>query len=411
MENKFAKYLIKNNNINNKISDIIWKNYSFNDYNVAKCKISKELAKEFSIFLENKKLSVFLEMINNREAIIEIINDSSNKKVMKSLAKNPYSNDEILSLLVNKFNCPEAKNRLIIRENYLSDKNIDIDEFIKTMDANFISNLSSINYKLFINIISKIENADQRFLILDQCNNVDKIFYDLLFGDFSESNLYIDNNLAKWLIYSSSDLAIIARELIDKNVFIKNIYPKLTKDAFILLSTDEKYHNFFYKNSNVNKNITTKSTLDSLILLGSNNNEIANFIFNSNIELEVNDFYNYVSNSSINRIINYIQGDYLRKPSRDEIELLANIIKNNKIENYEKLFDESKIKNLPWYKDLIIYIPNLFHSLEKEVDYEIIYPVIKEELNDNEKSWEIFLAMANEWNGSLKDLLVASAKL
>jgi len=411
MENKFAKYLIKNNYINNKISDVIWKNYSFNDYNVAKCKISKELAKEFSIFLENKKLSVFLEMINNREAIIEIINDSSNKKVMKSLAKNPYSNDEILSLLKDKFNCPDAINRLIIRENYLSDKNFDIDEIIKTMDANFISNLSSINYKLFINIISKIENADQRFLILDQCNNVDKIFYDLLFGDLSVSNLYIDINIANWLIYSSSDLAIIARELIDKNVFIKNIYPKLTKDAFILLSTDEKYHNFFYKNSNVNKNITTKSTLDSLILLGSNNNEIANLVFNSNIELEVNDFYNYVSNSSINRIINYIQGDYLRKPSRDEIELLANIIKNNKIENYEKLFDESKIKNLPWYRDLIIYIPNLFHSLEKEVDYEIIYPVIKEELNDNEKSWEIFLAMANEWNGSLKDLLVASAKL
>lgn len=411
MENKFAKYLIKNNNIENNISDIIWKNYSFNDYMVAKCKISKELAKEFSIFLENKKLEVFGEMINNREAIIELIEDYTNKNIIKSLAKNPYSNNEILSLLVEKFNCSEAKNRLIVREKILSNLDGKIDEIIKNFDANFISDLSLMNYKLFIDIISKIEDKDQRFLILDQCSNADRIIYDLLIGDFSESNLYIDSNIANWLIYSGSELAKVARELIDKKIFIQNIYPKLTKDAYILLSLDEKYQNFIYKKTFVNKNTTTKSTLESLVLLGSSSNEIANLVFNSNIELSIEEFSNYVSNCSLNRIINYIQGDYLRKPSKDEIELLANVIKKNKIENYSNLFDETKIKNLPWYKDLIIFIPNLFHSLENEIDFELIYPIIKEELSDNEKSWEIFLAMSAEWNGSLEDLLIASAKL
>jgi hypothetical protein len=411
MENKFAKYLIKNNNIENNISDIIWKNYSFNDYKVAKCKISKELAKEFSIFLENKKLEVFGEMINNREAIIELIGDFTNKNIVKSIAKNPYSNHEILSLLVEKYNCSEAKNRILVRENLLSNLDGKIDEIIKNFDANFISNISLINYKIFIDIISKIEDKDQRFLILDQCSNADRIIYDLLIGDFSESNLYIDSNIANWLIYSGSELAKVARELIDKKVFIHNIYPKLTKDAYILLSLDEKYQNFIYKKTFVNKNTTTKSTLESLVLLGSSSNEIANLVFNSNIELSIEEFSNYVSNCSLNRIINYIQGDYLRKPSKDEIELLANVIKKNKIENYSNLFDETKIKNLPWYKDLIIFIPNLFHNLENEIDFELIYPIIKEELSDNEKSWEIFLAMSAEWNGSLKDLLIASVKL
>lgn len=411
MENKFAKYLIKNNNIENNISDIIWKNYSFNDYKVAKCKISKELAKEFSIFLENKKLEVFGEMINNREAIIELIGDYTNKNIIKSLAKNPYSNHEILSLLVEKYNCSEAKNRILVRENLLSNLDGKIDEIIINFDANFISDVSLMNYKIFIDIISKIEDKDQRFLILDQCSDSDRIIYDLLIGDFSESNLYIDSNIANWLIYSGSELAKVARELIDKKVFIHNIYPKLTKDAYILLSLDEKYQNFIYKKTFVNKNTTTKSTLESLMLLGSSSNEIANLVFNSNIELSIEEFSNYVSNCSLNRIINYIQGDYLRKPSKDEIELLANVIKKNKIENYSNFFDETKIKNLPWYKDLIIFIPNLFHSLENEIDFELIYPIIKEELSDNEKSWEIFLAMSAEWNGSLKDLLIASVKL
>jgi hypothetical protein len=135
---------------------------------------------------------------------------------------------------------------------------------------------------------------------------------------------------------------------------------------------------------------------------------LTNLIFNSNIEIEKTDFERYVTNGSKIRMVNYLNGEYSRRPKNEEIEFITNYLYIN---NFDYKLDLDRIKNLPWFLDLLFYTPSLFLKISEQGKCDIIYNIIYDKLKNNEKYWEILIPMSSEWSGNLKSLIDASIKL
>jgi len=411
MDILFVKNLIMVENKNENVSDILWRNYSFDEYVIPRSKISTELALELSIFLENDKLANFGKMLNNKEVIMLLAKSTKNNILVNALAGNPYADEECLKILLKKHNCKIAEDRLNENIKIMSSNIIDeIDSIINNKDACFISNIYNFDYLLFIEIICNINDDSLLYLVLDQVDNRDNVIYDILIGNNSKKNKYIGRSLASWLFFSNTEMSKLAEEIIDINYFKSNILAKLDNEASRIFYRSDKYKNVRFKNIESRTGMT-KDTLDSLVLLGSSSDEIANLIFNSKFELDINNFKNFISGCSKIRIINYLQGEYNRTPTEEEINYLSNILFDNNFDKISSIFDINKIKDCDWFVYLVLYIPNLYYKLDNIADYEYIKIFIEEYLFNNEKSWEVFITMSSEWSGSLYDLVMASSKI
>jgi hypothetical protein len=180
------------------------------------------------------------------------------------------------------------------------------------------------------------------------------------------------------------------------------------------LSNNEEFKEFILAGSFTEKiipNSVSKILLDSLLLTGSSSDEIVNLIFNSKIVLEDLEFTNYISNCSLDRLVNYLVGNYNRVPSTSEIEIISNILDKEKHDLSTLYKDKEHLSNLPWFRDLTLNLPGLFVELKKISDFELVDKILIDELGYDDKAWDIFLAMSNEWSGSLKNLISASAVL
>jgi hypothetical protein len=409
MNNILANELIKYHNNDVTIGDVLWKYYNFDNYCLPRSKISLELAIEMSVFLESDKLYNFSKMLNNTAAINEIIKLNNNLSFINGLSENPYCDYNILEFIVKKYNNKLAIERLnLLKKFNLDYKSISLQKEYNLYDAKIISELFKKDKMLFYSIFGNISNSDLRYLILDQIEDSDTVYYELLLGEGKEFNKYIDRSISSWLLFPSCELSIIADSLIDKNYFTNNIFNILSSESYDLFLNNKKYGSYFKKNISKNYNGLDASTLNTLKLTGSSDDELTNLIFNSNIEIEKTDFERYVTNGSKIRMVNYLNGEYSRRPKNEEIEFITNYLYIN---NFDYKLDLDRIKNLPWFLDLLFYTPSLFLKISEQGKCDIIYNIIYDKLKNNEKYWEILIPMSSEWSGNLKSLIDASIKL
>lgn len=409
MNNILANELIKYHNNDVTIGDVLWKYYNFDNYCIPRSKISLELAFEMSVFLESDKLYNFSKMLNNTTAINELIKLNNNLSFINGLSENPYCDYKILEFIVKKYNNKLAIERLNLLKKYNLDyKSISLQKEYNLYDAKIISELFKKDKILFYSIFGNISNSDLRYLILDQIEDSDIVYYELLLGEGKEFNKHIDRSISSWLLFPSCELSFIADSLIDKNYFTNNILNILSSESYDLFLNNKKYGTYFKKYISKNYNGLDASTLNTLKLTGSSDDELTNLIFNSNIEIEKTDFERYVTNGSKIRMVNYLYGEYSRIPKNEEIEFITNYLYIN---NYDYKLDLDRIKNLPWFLDLLFYTPSLFLKISEQGKCDIIYNIIYDKLKNNEKYWEILIPMSSEWSGNLKSLIDASIKL
>jgi hypothetical protein len=104
-------------------------------------------------------------------------------------------------------------------------------------------------------------------------------------------------------------------------------------------------------------------------------------------------------------------GNYNRTPSKSEIEIISNILEAASFDLSALYKDKENLSNLSWFRDLTLNLPGLFVELKKISDFELVDKILTDQLGSDDKAWDIFLAMSNEWSGSLKNLIGASAVL
>ena len=418
MANKLANKLIQINRKETSVSDTIWRYYDFDEVVTPRTSISSDLALELSIFLEGPQLINFGKIINSNEAILRIITDNPSKAFCNGVAENPITSFSNLELIQNKYKITKVDERILEKINFIDNKGYNDKDQVKMIlerrDAYLIAEVAKHDLSLFNEIVFSITDDDLYYLVISQLEDLDKFYYDLIFSDLVITRKKIDRALAAWLINSESEYASLVKIKILQSKYKKEILPILSFDAYVILSNNEEFKDFILAGSFTEKiipNSVSKLLLDSLLLTGSSSDEIVNLIFNSKIVLDDLEFTNYISNCSSDRLVNYIVGNYNRTPSASEIEIISNILDKDKHDLSYLYKDKEHLSNLPWFRDLTLNLPGLFVELKKISDFELVDKILIDQLGYDDKAWDIFLAMSNEWSGSLKNLIGASAVL
>lgn len=418
MPNKLANKLIQISRNETKVSDTIWRYYDFNEIVVPRTPISSEIALELSIFLEGDQLLNFGKIINNNDAIANILAENPSKGFCNGLAENPIISTINLQLIQNKYKISKVNERIVDKINLIDKLGYKDSETIKLVlekkDAFLIAEIAKIDINVFNEIISSINDDDLYFMIISQLDDIDKFYYDLLFSDIVINRKKIERSFASWLIISDSEYAKLSKIKILQSNYKREILPILSFDAYVVLSNHDDFRDFLLSGVNNEKSIANsvnKLLLDSLLLTGSTSDEIVNLIFNSRILLDDTEFTSYINNCSLDRLVNYIMGNYNRTPSKSEIEIISNILEAASFDLSALYKDKENLSNLSWFRDLTLNLPGLFVELKKISDFELVDKILTDQLGSDDKAWDIFLAMSNEWSGSLKNLIGASAVL
>jgi hypothetical protein len=418
MPNKLANKLIQISRNETKVSDTIWRYYDFNEIVVPRTPISSDIALELSIFLEGDKLLNFGKIINNNDAIANILAENPSKGFCNGLAENPIISTNNLQLIQNKYKISKVDERIVDKINLIDKLGYKDSETIKLVlekkDAFLIAEIAKIDINIFNEIIFSINDDDLYFMIISQLDDIDKFYYDLLFSDIVINRKKIDRSFASWLINSDSEYAKLSKIKILQSNYKREILPILSFDAYVVLSNHDDFRDFILSGVNKEKfiaNSVNKLLLDSLLLTGSTSDEIVNLIFNSRILLDDTEFTSYINNCSLDRLVNYIMGNYNRTPSKSEIEIISNILEAASFDLSALYKDKENLSNLSWFRDLTLNLPGLFVELKKISDFELVDKILTDQLGSDDKAWDIFLAMSNEWSGSLKNLIGASAVL
>jgi hypothetical protein len=418
MPNKLANKLIQISRNETKVSDTIWRYYDFNEIVAPRTPISNDIALELSIFLEGDQLLNFGKIINNNDAIANILAENPSKGFCNGLAENPIISTINLQLIQNIYKISKVDERIVDKINLIDKLGYKDSETIKLVlekkDAFLIAEIAKIDINVFNEIIFSINDDDLYFMIISQLDDIDKFYYDLLFSDIVNNRKKIDRSFASWLINSDSEYAKLSKIKILQSNYKREILPILSFDAYVVLSNHDDFRDFILSGVNKEKfiaNSVNKLLLDSLLLTGSTSDEIVNLIFNSRILLDDTEFTSYINNCSLDRLVNYIMGNYNRTPSKSEIEIISNILEAASFDLSALYKDKENLSNLSWFRDLTLNLPGLFVELKKISDFELVDKILTDQLGSDDKAWDIFLAMSNEWSGSLKNLIGASAVL
>lgn len=418
MPNKLANKLIQISRNETKVSDTIWRYYDFNEIVAPRTPISSEIALELSIFLEGDQLLNFGKIINNNDAIANILAENPSKGFCNGLAENPIISTINLQLIQNKYKISKVDERIVDKINLIDKVGYKDSEIIKLVlekkDAFLIAEIAKIDINVFNEIIFSLNDDDLYFMIISQLDDIDKFYYDLLFSDIVINRKKIDRSFASWLINSDSEYAKLSKIKILQSNYKREILPILSFDAYVVLSNHDDFRDFILSGVSKEKfiaNSVNKLLLDSLLLTGSTSDEIVNLIFNSRILLDDTEFTSYINNCSLDRLVNYIMGNYNRTPSKSEIEIISNILEAASFDLSALYKDKENLSNLSWFRDLTLNLPGLFVELKKISDFELVDKILTDQLGSDDKAWDIFLAMSNEWSGSLKNLIGASAVL
>ena len=297
MPNKLANKLIQISRNETKVSDTIWRYYDFNEIVAPRTPISSDIALELSIFLEGDQLLNFGKIINNNDAIANILAENPSKGFCNGLAENPIISTINLQLIQNKYKISKVDERIVDKINLIDKLGYKDSETIKLVlekkDAFLIAEIAKIDINVFNEIIFSINDDDLYFMIISQLDNIDKFYYDLLFSDIVINRKKIDRSFASWLINSDSEYAKLSKIKILQSNYKREILPILSFDAYVVLSNHDDFRDFLLSGVNKEKfiaNSVNKLLLDSLLLTGSTSDEIVNLIFNSRILLDDTEF-------------------------------------------------------------------------------------------------------------------------
>ena len=372
MFSNLANALIRIPRTSSKVSDLIWRYSDIRNIENPLSAPTQELVKEYYQVGDLEILASIAKKIPSTLCLEYLLSLDGSKKILAKALENPCASLQLLQTNNVKTTPMSGSPNLASFEMHKESEAIEVILGMRDYEVHNWFKLLTIN---------KTHAAD------------------LLLFNHIEKNRVVDATMAQRVISGSNELTELALSHIKQN---ENGYPLTTSAEKLLIK-----EGFIKDPTSKYEDRNALDAINSYRLAGMGDFEILPLILaNDKIKVNSDEIIKLISSTSDHNIVSFILGGFERKPRNNEV--LA-ILKNLEEEKLKAVADEvtGNIETSPYADELVLGLPTRNYEKLGTGSITLIDNYITKIICD-EKSWEVLLAMSQEWEGSLDTLLKAA---
>ncbi|MFM7088827.1 MAG: hypothetical protein ACKOW9_04860 [Candidatus Paceibacterota bacterium] len=372
MFSNLASALIKLPKKSSDISDLFWKFSNIRNLERPLAVPSNALIKEYFALGDKEVLNALALKIPSPEGLNYLISLGVSKSTIECAQQNPFADQTLYK--GNITNSNEISQTPLYTSYQMSGESKSIDEILKLDDYH-------------------IQDWFKMLLIVDE-NSA-----DLLLLNFIESRRQLDAVMLMRVISADNELTVVAKNKVLEDIERYPLTPAANRLMVIAGLMVEQ-----------SKRREDKSALDmisSYKLAGISDFELLPLILaNDNINVNSDELVKMLADSSPSNIALFLLGGNSRKPRVTQPLTLLKKLSSEKAGEVAKILTES-MESSPWADEIVLGLPAQNYDKLGYGSLTILDRYISQRVN-TASSMEILLAMSQEWESSLDDLLKAA---